>query len=792
MLASLLPGSAEAATTPSPKPDPTHPLVMQQVAASEATAKTASLKPFISTAISGALPKQAAVGGSSGPLREIFGFALASSLGDATVGYPSWNFSLLSTVAFFGLHINDDGTIANDSGWNVWNSSQLSGLLSAAHAYGTKVVLTIILQDFGAGTPHMCAALSHEATTIAATVAEVKAKGVDGVNVDFEGLNGNCGSPDPSWARHSLSNLATNLRLNLPAGSYLSVDTYAGSAADPQGFFDIPALAPNVDSFFVMAYDLEFANYWRAPTNCPAFCLGPTAPLTGYYYNDTNTAAQYVAAVPSSKVILGVPYYGRKACVTSATPNQPPTSSSTIAADTYLDASAENTSSLVQPGSYATHRDANDPAGQERWDTWFNTSQYCIRELYWDDIASLAQKYALVNQDNLRGVGIWNLNYGGGAPELWSTLSNYFACPVTVTVPASATTTEFGVGLSSGNCAASSFEVQEADTTLNLGWYAINSSPPANGAATAVAEGFPGDAYQFRARAHSVAGVAGNWSMASTTVAANATLSHGFKGLYTLNAYGGIGAANSPPLADSAYWPGWKIARASRALPGSNPQSGAVLDGYGGLHGYGAPISLTGTAYWPGWVIARDLAFLPDGSGGYVLDGYGGLHPFSVNGHAMPAAATLSAYWPGWDIARKIVIFSDGSGGYVLDGYGGLHPFAVSGQAMPAAAALTAYWRGWDIARDVVLIPGTHAGYVLDGYGGIHPFSGANNLNPPAYWPGWDIARAIWMLPSATLAQPAGYTLDGYGGIHPFGGAPGLSNYGYWPGQDIARNLAGF
>ncbi len=35
--------------------------------------------------------------------REVFGFALASSLADASYGYPSWNFSMLSTVAYFGL-----------------------------------------------------------------------------------------------------------------------------------------------------------------------------------------------------------------------------------------------------------------------------------------------------------------------------------------------------------------------------------------------------------------------------------------------------------------------------------------------------------------------------------------------------------------------------------------------------------------------------------------------------------------------------------------------------------------
>jgi hypothetical protein len=361
---------------------------------------------------------------------------------------------------------------------------------------------------------------------------------------------------------------------------------------------------------------------------------------------------------------------------------------------------------------------------------------------------------------------------------------------VTVTIPAPATTTEFAVGLSAGSCAVASFDLQQLDNTLNQGWFPLKTSQPASGSASAVAEGFPGSSYQFQARAHTVSGLIGNWSTVSTTVAATATLSHPFKGIYTLNAYGGFGAATSPPVSSAAYWPGWKIARVARALPGSIPQSGVVLDGYGGLHPYGAPITLSGGPSWPGWDIARDFAFLPNGSGGYVLDGYGGLHPFSVNGQA-PPAVTATAYWPGWDIARKMIIFSDGTGGYVMDGYGGLHPFGIGG-APPAAATGLAYWPGWNIARDVVLVPGTHAGYTLDGYGGIHPFSGATAVNTPAYWPGWDIASGVWLTPGSTLTAPSGYLLDGYGGLHPFGGAPALPNYSYYPGQNIARNITGF
>jgi len=366
---------------------------------------------------------QAAVMSPSGLKREVFGFALASSLADPTLGYPSWNFSALSTVAFFGLHINGGGAIVADQGWNVWNSSALTNLLATAHASNTKVVLTIILQDFQSGNPTMCAGLINRATTVAQAVAQASAKHVDGLNVDYEGLNGTCSNGQTSQSM--LTDFARQLRAAMPSPAYLSIDTYASSAADTLGFFDVAGLNAYVDSFFVMAYDLEYSNWRRAPASCATFCLGPTAPLSGYYYNDTSTASQYASAVGASKVLLGVPYYGRKACVGGVVPNAYPLGS--VTADTYLDASSEASDPAVTSGSYTAHRDANDPAGQERWDTWFNASLNCTRELYWDDATSLGLKYDLVNRAGLRGVGIWNLNYGGGAPELWSALVSHFA-----------------------------------------------------------------------------------------------------------------------------------------------------------------------------------------------------------------------------------------------------------------------------------------------------------------------------------------------------------------------------
>jgi spore germination protein YaaH len=358
--------------------------------------------------------------------REVFGFALGSSLSDPTIGYPTWNFNLLSTVAYFGLHVLWNGTFQNDAGLSVWNSSQLTNLVTTAHAHGTKVVVTIISSDFTGTYPNaMCDALLHASTTVKNTVAEVKAKGVDGVNVDYEGLNQACNTPDPSWARHALTSFVASLRAGLGTSYYVSIDTYASAAGDPRGFFDIPGLNASVDSFFVMAYDMEYSNYYHAPTNCGRFCLGPTSPLTSYYYNDTDVMAQYSAAVTPAKVILGVPYYGRKACVANATTEyQHPIGA--VTSDTYMDAAGEATDPGVRAGSYVIHRDAKDPVGKMRWDTWYSNTFACTRQLFWDDAVSLGYKYDLVNRDRLRGVGIWTLNYGGGAPELWSALANHF------------------------------------------------------------------------------------------------------------------------------------------------------------------------------------------------------------------------------------------------------------------------------------------------------------------------------------------------------------------------------
>ena len=373
--------------------------------------------------------------------REVFGFAFASSLGDPTIGYPSWNFSLLSTVAYFGLHVTWSGDFSDDSALSTWNNPNgpVPDFIQTAHANGTKVALTLIMFDSTYGTPNMCSALQapRSSLTIQRTVAQVVAKGIDGVNVDYESNNSTCKDPSTGAVQSSQSLFTTfvrNLRAALPAGSYISVDTYSGSAGYRDssgaylGFFDIIALANYADSFFVMAYDMEYANWDSWPLNCPTFCIGPTSPLSTYLFNQGLASSEYRAVVPGSKVIMGIPYYGRKVCVGGYTPSTAPPNavgSTTPVADGYLDASTESTY-LPYNTDYHTHREVRDIAGNTKWDTWTSSTAGCTRVMYWDDVTALGNKYNLIIRDGLRGAGIFALNYGGGAPELWNLILGKF------------------------------------------------------------------------------------------------------------------------------------------------------------------------------------------------------------------------------------------------------------------------------------------------------------------------------------------------------------------------------
>ncbi len=757
-------------------------------------------------------PMTVATDTTAGTPKEVFGFAPYWELWD----WQEWQYPLLSTVAYFSVNLNANGTaVTTDSNWSGYQSSNLTSMVSAAHAAGDHVLLTIT--DMSSSSIETIASNpTYTQNAIQTAISLARAKNMDGVTVDFEG-QGCAGTVSAATAIADncvISSDFTSFIQQLSAAVYSQIDggevvvaTYGGAAATNQSMFNISALSPYVNAFFVMAYDMNFSNnagYVQAAATAPLNSGNSSNP--NYPYSDTNVVNCYLGiasaamgSCPDStiagKIILGVPYYGYKWSVNSGANSGPPPPNATISspynmeADTYSNIqsdfacadklSANNWDSTAQtPWAYWWSPATNDPCGAN-YGSW--------RELYYDNAQSLALKYQLVNSSGIAGVGIWALGYDSGYTALWDALAqniNVQHTPVGAVTPfplnaagtgSQSSTTCFTVswGPAPGSIPAENYIiwVQDGQTGVWQKWLSVSylSAPFC---------GFRNNTYYFYAQAQGMnkawspgppppgqttGGEAGIW------IIPGATLSMGFTGMYGVDAYGNIDPGSSPPLTPTGTW-SYPIVTGIGVAP--DGQGGYTLDGYGGLHPFGNAPYEAPTGYWPGWNIARGVAVGPSGTSGYVVDGYGGVHPF---GGAPPV--TVTGYWH-YSVVVGLALCPDGTSGFTVDAEGGVHPFGTPGN-IPALPAITGHWN-YNVVVGIAVNSTCNGGYTLDEYGGIHPFGTAPYEPPSAYF-STPMAKGVVMIPGSTSE---GYVLDSWGGFHPFGGAPAVFGPIYVPGNN--------
>ena len=161
---------------------------------------------------------------------EVFGYAPYWSLPQQR-SFPVGDFS---TLAYFGVDVNPDGTVQQSGpGWDGYQSQDLVDLVSRAHAAGDRVVLTAT--DFS--QPSLDA-ITHDPSAGSvlgqSLLALVEAKHLDGVNLDFEGN----GSADQAGLDRLVAQVGSILRAANPTYQF-TMATYASSAGDPDGFYDI-------------------------------------------------------------------------------------------------------------------------------------------------------------------------------------------------------------------------------------------------------------------------------------------------------------------------------------------------------------------------------------------------------------------------------------------------------------------------------------------------------------------------------------------------------------------------
>ena len=360
--------------------------------------------------------------------------------------WQSYNYDLLTTIAYFSAETNSTGDLTNLHGWPA------TDLINKAHANGVEVVLTVTLFD-KSDIETLLSHNSYRDRLIKNLLYEVNRAGADGVNIDFESF--------PESQKNNLVSFVKNLRKSLRDSIPNAQVTLATPAVDWSNAWDFNALATESDGLFIMGYDY----HWKGSTT-----TGPVAPLTGGSYNITNTVNTYLSVTNNNydKLILGNPYYGYEW----------PSNSGDKGASTTNDGTAVIFSTAESKAlSYGKLWDSDSQTPWYRYQnpSWFQT--------WYDDSLSLSNKYDFVISKKLGGVGIWALGYDEGYDELWNALNEKMGAKSAPLTPINFNVVNVGKGLASiefsGSDNATFFEVirvySNSNQTESLGQF--SSSP---------------------------------------------------------------------------------------------------------------------------------------------------------------------------------------------------------------------------------------------------------------------------------------------------------------------------
>jgi spore germination protein YaaH len=561
------PGSVWAAGAPPGLADHGAGSSVDQPSATDGAAAIADPASVTVPSISGTATNGSPVS-SNGLRREVFGFLPYWVIGDSST-VLDWR--TLSTVAYFSVGCESNGTLDKTNpdgslttGWAGWTSSKMTSLINAAHQNQTRVVLTVSCFAWGsagaARQAKLLASSTARATLARAIAAAVRDRGADGVNLDYEPIVAGYSAQFTALVR------SIRAELNRVAPGYqLTFDTTGVIGNYPIADATAPGGA---DAVFIMGYD------YRTSSSSVA---GSISPLTGPHYDLTDTVKAYTARISPSKVILGVPYYGRAWSTASSSLN-----AATLSQSKY---GSSATPTYAQAFDYvAAHGRRYDTVEQAPWTAYRKTtctSTYgCVtswRELYYDDAASLGLRYDLVNRTDLRGAGIWALGYDGTRADLRDALAAKFLAdrtpPTTgiVTLATQQHDERFRVAWTGwDDSGIRSYDVQ---VSVNGGaWVAWLTATTAT---SALYPGVDGRTYAFRVRATDVHGNASAWR----------SLALGTLGTPDSIAVGGFATV----LVDGMHM---------RTSPATDASVMATLDSGAALQVIGGPVSGEGYTWW--------------------------------------------------------------------------------------------------------------------------------------------------------------------------------------------------
>eukprot|EP01061_Rhynchopus_euleeides_P015004 TRINITY_DN25764_c0_g1_i1.p1 TRINITY_DN25764_c0_g1~~TRINITY_DN25764_c0_g1_i1.p1 ORF type:complete len:377 (+),score=97.08 TRINITY_DN25764_c0_g1_i1:555-1685(+) len=251
--------------------------------------------------------------------------------------------------------------------------SDVPELICKAHAANVRVAYS---KGFDKTKLNDSAAIAAFAKEVTATVTELY---LDGFNFDQEG-NG----ADADGLTMLVKAVSESLRAANPLAQ-ISFDS--GIYGNPASGYNLGAIAPHIDFFIPMAYDM----CWGTKT------AEPNSPIAG----DVMGVEVYKKMGLLDKTVLGLPWYGWNfPCKTPAPAGGCPvvTPFGGGAWQLCFDNALELEKNATVKANYTRAADAR----------FFSyESNGVTHQVYYDDASTLTRKYDLVNQFGLRGVAVW-------------------------------------------------------------------------------------------------------------------------------------------------------------------------------------------------------------------------------------------------------------------------------------------------------------------------------------------------------------------------------------------------
>lgn len=336
---------------------------------------------------------------------DVFGYLPYWSIGSWTDAYLRYD--LLTTIAFFGVGVNDDGTLNTTTpGYQAYMSGTATTIIQHAHAAGVRTVITF--QSFGLA--HNAAFFSNptaQRTFVREATALMAARGADGANLDVELISG---TYFPMYGA-LVKSLGDAARAANPIAQ-ISVATNGNTSGAAMA---ATAVANGADRAFLMGYA------YRSAGSSPTGSISPLVRFDGGLSLSASLDMYAAKGVPANRTLLGLPYYGLTWPTVSSELHaaRQPDSAGLGAGRNFFPSGLPG---AVPPGAVLDH----DPVEQSARLTWFDATVGSWYQTYYDDGQSLAPKEHLVLDRGLAGMGIWALGYDRGRSGYWETIAAIF------------------------------------------------------------------------------------------------------------------------------------------------------------------------------------------------------------------------------------------------------------------------------------------------------------------------------------------------------------------------------